>query len=223
MTVELINHPSANPDGLCGEAAAMCYDGDDFEKSYTAALAHGHESVSEHATYTFKVCGASVVLLKQLTRHRIASYSVRSQRYCGVTPDWVTPKSIQGNPDAERGYHVALHMAFEAYLGLLERGIKPEDARYVIPQGVRCNFIFTMNTRELRHFFELRLCSRAQDEIRELAAKMLDLVQPLAPISFAGCGPACVNGACREGKRGNPGCKNPWNANTGRPMEANNA
>jgi thymidylate synthase (FAD) len=79
-------------------------------------------------------------------------------------------------------------------------GVEPEDARYAIPQGVQCRLMVTMNVRELRHFFGLRCCNRAQWEIRELADLMLGLCKTKAPVLFADAGPGCVRGRCPEGK-----------------------
>ena len=81
-------------------------------------------------------------------------------------------------------------------------------------QGGTTKLIFTMNARELLHFFELRCCNRAQWEIRRLADEMLRLVKPVAPIIFANAGPGCVRGRCPEGKRtcGEPRDKNEWEA-----------
>lgn len=86
LTVELIGF-TANAEYLCGTAAAECYQGKNIAKSLSVAMDGGHESVLEHAAFTFRVSGVSRVLLAQLTRHRIASYSVQSQRYCGVKPE----------------------------------------------------------------------------------------------------------------------------------------
>ena len=94
MTVELLR-ATAEPAELCGEAAGICTACDDCGKALRGALASGHESVIEHAVFTFCVTGVSRVLLAQLTRHRLASFSVQSQRYTGVnTEDIVRPASF---------------------------------------------------------------------------------------------------------------------------------
>ena len=206
MTVELLR-ATAEPAELCGEAAGICTACDDCGKALRGALASGHESVIEHAVFTFRVTGVSRVLLAQLTRHRLASFSVQSQRYTGVnTEDIVRPASFAahhyvGSVDA------LLWQAWELYKAMVADGIPPEDARYIIPQGVTCNLIVTMNARELLHFFELRLCARAQWEIRELAGEMLKLCRDAAPDIFWNAGPGCVRGECPEGSRS---CGHPW-------------
>lgn len=81
-----------------------------------------------------------------------------------------------------------------------------ENARAILPNAVATNFVVTMNARELKHFFRMRCCNRAQDEIRHLADKMLELCKQVAPGLFKDAGAACVSGACPEGKMscGNP-------------------
>lgn len=191
-----------DPDLICGEAAALCtgYTGDPL-KALKGAMASGHESVCEHATFTFEIEDVSRVLLAQLTRHRLASYSVQSQRYCGANPDdLVIPQSIL---DKRFGGSVTLMMqkVTDLYDAMLQEGIPVEDARFLIPQGVTCKLMMTANARELRHFFALRCCNRAQWEIRELAKRMLTLCRGAAPVLFADAGPGCVRGACPEGAK----------------------
>lgn len=201
MKVDMIRH-TINADLLCGEAAAICtgFTGDPL-KALKGAMASGHESVAEHATFTFRIEGVSRVLLAQVTRHRIASFSVQSQRYCGcnaedaVLPDSFREKRFVGS------VKVLLRKASEIYDALVAEGVPEEDARFIVPQGVKCNLMMTMNARELRHFFALRTCSRAQWEIRELANEMLRQCKEVAPVLFADAGPGCVRGVCPEGAK----------------------
>ena len=97
MQVTLISYPSMDADKLAGMAAALCYDGTNPEKSLEHAVGCGHHSVIEHATFTFLVEGVSRALLAQLTRHRIASYSVQSQRYVSMKDkfEYVIPPRIK--------------------------------------------------------------------------------------------------------------------------------
>ena len=80
------------------------------------------------------------------------------------------------------------------YERLLADGVHEEDARYVLPQGVASRLVVTMNARELRHFFELRCCLRAQFEIRALAWLMLAKAKAVAPLLFENAGPVCLQG-----------------------------
>lgn len=201
MEVTLIRH-TFDPAMVCGEAAAICTGSEEPLQALRGAMACGHESVAEHAVFTFRIEGVSRVLLAQLTRHRLASFSVQSQRYCGVNPDSVVlPKSFELN-----GYvgsvDALLMEAASLYEAMVKDGIPEEDARYIIPQGVTCNLIMTMNVRELLHFFSLRCCNRAQWEIRELADKMREICYEVSPILFRRSGAACQRGVkCPEGKK----------------------
>lgn len=201
MKVDLIRY-TPDPDGICGIAAALCtnYQGDPI-KALHGALQCGHESVAEHASFTFMIEGVSRVLLAQLTRHRIASFSVQSQRYAGLAENSeVVPYTIL-NSDMVRDVSDLLDDIHGMYTRLVAAGVPEEDARYIIPQGIGTKLVVTMNARELRHFFALRCCNRAQTEIRELADRMLALVYPVAPGLFVDAGPGCINGHCPEGRR----------------------
>ncbi|MBQ4492509.1 MAG: FAD-dependent thymidylate synthase, partial [Deltaproteobacteria bacterium] len=109
------------------------------------------------------------------------------------------PPAIAANGEALRRFNALLEEARTVYAELLAMGIASEDARFVLPNAVKTALVVTMNARELRHFFSLRCCLRAQWEIRELAGKMLALVREKAPLLFAGVGPACLSGPCPEG------------------------
>lgn len=202
MNVTLIRY-TPEPDKLCGEAAAICtgYTGDPL-KALRGALDSGHESVAEHAGFTFRIEDVSRVLLAQLTRHRLASFSVQSQRYCGIQNRVIEPTSIsRASVDVRRQFYEAVNCSRSAYRYLIEHGIPAEDARMVAPEGMTTSLIMTMNARELRHFFSLRCCNRAQWEIRELARRMLAECSVVAPELFKDAGPGCLRGPCPEGKR----------------------
>ena len=93
-----------------------------------------------------------------------------------------------------------VRQCMRVYKRLLDAGIPAEDARYITPQAVPTELIMTMNARELRHFFSLRTCHRAQWEIRRLAEAMLMICHQTAPELFDGCGPGCVTGTCPESR-----------------------
>lgn len=162
----------------------------------------GHESVLEHAVFTFGIEGVSRALSHQLVRHRLASYSQQSQRYVSFADGFAyrTPASIAGDADLEADYRRLMDDIAVCYRRLLERGVPPEDARFVLPNAAETRLMATMNARELRHFFRLRGCRRAQWEIRELALEMLRQVKVCAPFLFVDAGPACLRGACPEGR-----------------------
>lgn len=185
-------------------AAGVCVGKDASLGGLKTAVASGHDSVLEHVSFTFRVEGISRVTLAQLTRHRIASFSVESQRYVNqLDTGVVMPPSISECEDEKA---VTLFKSVDeasklAYDYLVSMGIPQEDARYILPEGMKTNLILTMNVRELRHFFNLRCCNRAQWEIRTLADCMLMICTSVAPELFRDAGAPCMTGRpCPEVK-----------------------
>lgn len=220
LKVLLIAH-TPEPEKACALAARTCYSADDcaalLEKVKSGdqdaflqrVTSSGHLSVLEHASFTFSVEGVSRALLAQLTRHRIASFSVQSQRYVSLSDgfSYITPPAIKAlGGDAAREYDAqmaqmhAWYCAWQKKLGASGEGAN-EDARFVLPSACETHIVMTMNARELLHFFSLRCCQRAQWEIRAMATEMLRLVKPIAPSIFRLAGPSCVSGACPEGAK----------------------
>lgn len=238
LKVSLIAH-TPEPEKVVAAAAKLCYsnahiddllDGLTPEKSadFVRMLARmGHESPTEHASFTFAIEGVSRSLLAQITRHRIASFSVQSQRYVDMSAaDMVVPPAIAQDGEASEAFSQAIKSAKYAYdhlhhvledihtyelmLGdskLTEKQARNkaskmanEDARFVLPEACQTRMLVTMNARELNNFFKLRCCTRAQWEIRQVAEEMLKLVYPIAPHLFKDAGPGCVAGkGCTEG------------------------
>ncbi len=225
------------PEKIVASAAKLCYsptniqniqEGFDEEKisHFVKMLADlGHDSPIEHASFTFGIEGVSRSLMAQITRHRIASFSVQSQRYVAESHfEYVIPPEIESIPEAKQEFLKAMEEDQEHYEHLtallkekhekewLSKGFSPkqaaskaekqsiEDARFVLPNACTTKMICTMNARSLRHFFSLRCCNRAQWEIRDVAIQMLALVKKVAPDLFAVSGPSCIRGACSEGK-----------------------
>lgn len=220
MQVELLYH-TPDPERAIATAARLCYAPvgaselmetmpEDRVKSVLATIMRsGHFSTLEHASYTFAIDGVSRALTHQLVRHRLASFNQQSQRYVKFKDgiDVIVPHTIEADPEAKKIFDEAMDKAASAYKGLLDAGIPPEDARFVLPNAAETKIVVTMNVRELLHFFDLRCCNRAQWEIRELAHKMLELVKPTAPYIFMDAGASCVRTSCPEGKMS---CKNPY-------------
>ena len=208
MKVELISYSNLG-EKVCGIASKTCVSknipgvDDNVMKSLRSAISSGHEAVLEHWSATFAVSGVSRALTHQLVRHRVASYSQQSQRYVDMDGfDYVVPESILNRPDSLEQFKWGMKAIQKVYKTLLAYGIDMEDARYILPNACTTNIIVSMNARQLRHFFALRCCTRAQKEIRELADKMLELVKEVAPTIFENAGPSCVQaGYCPEGKR----------------------
>ena len=226
--VKLLRYTPA-PEELVAMAGKLCYSPaslDDLQEriethdqsKYLKKLTDmGHLSPIEHASFTFGIEGVSRSLLAQITRHRIASFSVQSQRYVAMGDeergfDYIMPPAIRElGEEAAEEYRRQMEQINEWYQAWRERlggGTSAnEDARFVLPNGAATRMLVTMNARELIHFLALRCCNRAQWEIREVACKMLELVRPTAPHIFKTAGPGCVRGACPEGKMC---CGHPW-------------
>ena len=205
---------AATPDAdrVVAAAAKICYspsgaaeilDGLDPAKiaSFLKMLrSSGHLSTFEHASFTFALEGLSRVATHQLVRHRMASYSQQSQRYVKQNDAaCIMPPSVAALPEAAALFEAQAQSALECYEKLTALGIPREDARFILPHGAETRLVVTMNARELHHFFALRLCRRAQWEIRDLARAMLREVREAAPLLFDSAGPSCVTeGACTE-------------------------
>jgi len=220
LKVILIRH-TLSPEETVALGAKLCYSKSTIEdlrdkvsaKDQTAFIEKlmdmGHASVLEHASFTFGIEGVSRVLLAQLTRHRLASFSVQSQRYVSyengfgyIIPDSIRAlgdeavKRYQEQMDTMEGWYREWQQALGA------AGEKSnEDARFVLPNACETRIMMTMNVRELLHFFSLRMCNRAQWEIRAMAEQMFRLCLEAAPALFRNAGPGCLRGACPEGEK----------------------
>ena len=234
--VILLAH-TPNPEHTVASAARLCYSSsnitdlmdsisDEKAASFVQMLSEiGHESPVEHASFTFGIEGVSRSLLAQITRHRMASFSVKSQRYVREGSfEYVTPPEIAADSEAKKIYDEIMAEDQAKYDRLTEilkeKHIKTflaegkdektanrmaekkaiEDARFVLPNSCSTQMVLTMNTRSLLNFFRHRCCNRAQWEIQDVANQMLALVSQVAPNLFKKAGPACVRGGCSEGK-----------------------
>lgn len=164
-----------------------------------------HFSVLEHASATFRITGGSRVFTHELVRHRFISPSQESQRYVCyadkpaladkpgrkkttnfqfVLPSTIESARMPGQGSAASAYHDAVMACYELYEKMLDAGVPPEDARYILPNATVSQIVITANFRELRHFFCVRTHPRAHWEIREIALAMLKIMQKEAPIVF---------------------------------------
>ena len=198
MVVELVamSQPlyldDENPISISELAASVCYDSKPT-KSYRIAkscMASGHMSVLEHISFTFYVKGISRACLAQLSRHRHISLSVRSQRYCREDNfDFMNPCRV--GTEEERAVNEAVADANCNYKKLLTAGLKPEDARMVLPNACCTELYLTANARSLIEMSHLRLCTRAQREIRELFQAMKEIIQTFCPEVSERMVPSC--------------------------------
>ena len=164
---------------LVSEAAGMCYGKDDYNpKRVRRCIANGHTSVTEHVSASFRIEGISRSCLAQLSRHRMASFSVTSQRYCEIGGDdwYVIPPSVI-EAGEEVGFIAEVEKAAKAYHRLIAKGVKKEDARFLLPEATKTNLVMTINARSLMSFLSLRLDKSAQWEIRELANAMVQAIE----------------------------------------------
>ena len=140
----------------------------------------GHHSVFEHISFTFLIEGISRVCSHQLVRHRIASFTQQSQRYVRLKDNkdiFVFPESFLKDEKIKRKVDDFYKKSMDLYNFLLSEKIRKEDARFIIPQGVKTNLIMTMNFRELMHACSLRLSKHAQWEIRQLFTKIKEEIE----------------------------------------------
>lgn len=212
QSVELLEH-TPEPQWTVYKAARMCYADDPLsleeaseeerDNLLSVLVRRKHLSPFEHASFTFRVTGISRACSHQLVRHRIASYSQRSQRYVSEADlHYVMP------PDAVRAGKAGVFEGFMEdvegkYRRLLEQGVSKQDARFVLPNACATSVVFTMNTRSLLNFFAERLCRRAQWEIRKMAGSMLDILKgPFHPLFDTAAPRGILYGGCPEGSDG---------------------
>ena len=237
MKVELLSH-TPDAERLAATAAKLCYSSSDIsslrdgltpektESFIDMLVSIGHESVMEHVSFTFGIEGISRACSHQLVRHRIASYSQKSQRYVSESGfEYITPPEIEAIPEAKAEYDriiSEISRSYEKIADLLTakhteeltasgtdektaaskaRKAANEDARFLLPNACETKIVVTMNVRSLFNFFRHRCCNRAQWEIRAVADEMLRLCLEKAPHIFSHAGPSCVaEGKCPEGK-----------------------
>jgi len=166
-------------------------------------ISSGHYSTVEHIQLTFAISGVSRACTHQLVRHRHMSFSQKSQRYVKEKGqfDYVTPAAVEKNPELLAKFESFMNEASRVYSELVEAGVKAEDARMVLPNACSSSLVVSLNLRELIHLANLRLCTRAQLEIRELTKKMCDEVLKTEPWLKQHLVPKCERlGFCDEDK-----------------------
>lgn len=193
-----ITHPTItllaitpNSEKLIEEAGRTCYlsldkIGDGTEKNFIRnCIKNGHLSILEHASATFRIQGASRAFTHQLVRHRLASFSQQSQRYVDENEfHYIVPPDIEKNSNAMIVFREFIEHSRTTYRTLRELGIKKEDARFVLPNALESQIVFSANFRELRFIFTLRLHRSAQWEIRRVCLMMLKIMKREAPSVF---------------------------------------
>lgn len=178
---------------LCGR---VCYKSEDRITEDSAAkfisniLNSGHESVIEHEKITVRIiCDRGVS--HEIVRHRIASYSQESTRYCNYYKDKFGNELTLIKPvfwdESSKEYELwynSMQNIENTYNELIAMGVKPQEARSILPNSLKTEIVVTMNLREWRHFFKLRTAERAHPQMREVACAMLDEFKKLIPVVF---------------------------------------
>lgn len=153
-------------------------------------LENGHESVLEHEKLTVRIiCDRGVS--HEIVRHRIASYSQESTRYCNYALDkyqneltFIKPFFWEDAPEKFCAWEKCMLYAEQSYLALIGMGATPQEARSVLPNSLKTEVVVTMNLREWRHFFRLRTSAAAHPQMREIAVPMLRTFKNIIPVVF---------------------------------------
>ncbi len=178
---------------ICGRT---CYKSENLITDVSAAnfvkniLTRGHESVIEHEKVTVKiVCDRGVS--HEIVRHRIASYSQESTRYCNYQKNKfgneltvIKPVFWEENSPQYNIWYDITQKIEENYMQLINMGAKPQEARSILPNSLKTEIVVTMNLREWRHFFKLRTSEAAHPQMREIAQMILEEFKKLIPIVF---------------------------------------
>ena len=213
MEITLIGQTD-NPVQVCACAAHGCTHTiakmpDDFGYTDSGNLVnrvieYGHESIAEMAIFTFKIDGLSRAASHQLVRHRMFSYAQQSLRYCQVDTEsewYVLPESIKADLALKNNYTFLMKQLGQEYNRLLACGIKPEDARSILPHSTKTNIVMTGNARAWREFLQQRMCIKAQKEIQTMAVEIYKHLLFIAPPLFQGAFPHCGSkGECKTCK-----------------------
>jgi len=194
MAVQLLSF-TPDPELLMAAAAHLCYRDvsavelldvlapHDVGRLIDIIFESGHLSVAEHVSFTFAIDGVSRVLTHQLVRHRVGiAISQQSQRFTNVAAaGYVTPPTIEKDPDASAAYAAGVQQALALYELLQSKGVPNEDARYVLPQAIETRLVLTLNMRELIHIYSMDACLRSQAELRQLLARIRAAIRTVSP------------------------------------------
>ena len=178
MEVRIIK-ATENPVDVIAFAAGICYGKRDTDpRRVRACFKAEHLSVFEHASATLLIEGISRACMAQLTRHRLCSFCVESQRYCKYDlsdDEWyVKPPAFE---PSGKYFDKCMRDAASHYAVNIRGGMKPEDARYMLPEATKTSMVMTCNVRQLFHILDMRDDSAAQWEIRELVRAIADALR----------------------------------------------
>lgn len=213
--VELISKPE-NMLRTIYTACRTCYSADSPVNIYDKAedeekmlklisrvISSGHYSTIEHIQVSFAISNVSRACTHQLVRHRHISFSQKSQRYVKEKGqfDYLTPPTIEKNPELKDKYNEFMGKIADFYEELTNAGIPAEDARFILPNATSSSMVASLNLREMIHLANIRLCTRAQDEIRLLVRLMCNALVKEEPWLKPYLVPKCERlGYCDEDK-----------------------
>lgn len=190
-----------------GDAPINIYNSTDDEekmlKLIERVISSGHFSTIEHIQVSFAVSNVSRACTHQLVRHRHMSFSQKSQRYVKEKGqfDYIIPPTIEKNPRLKEKFENFMAEISDIYAEFTEAGIPAEDARFVLPNAAASSMVASLNLREMIHLANLRLCTRAQYEIRTLVKKMCEELIKKEPWLKSYLVPKCERlGFCDEDK-----------------------
>lgn len=163
---------------------------DSAERFIRRIISNGHESVIEHEKITVKIiCDRGVT--HEIVRHRIASYSQESTRYCNYANEkfgneltFIKPLFWDEDSDLYKIWYEQMLLIEKNYLKMIEIGATPEQARSILPNSLKTEIVVTMNLREWRHFFKLRTSKKAHPQMREIALPLLESLSAMLPPIF---------------------------------------
>ena len=183
------------------------YNGADDEakmlKLIERVISSGHYSTIEHIQVTFAISNVSRACTHQLVRHRHMSFSQKSQRYVKEKGlfDYIIPPTIERDENLKSKFVDFMNKISEQYQEFVEAGIPAEDARFVLPNAAASSLVASLNLREMIHLANLRLCTRAQYEIRTMVKMMCDALVAEEPWLKPYLVPKCERfGFCDEDK-----------------------
>lgn len=153
-------------------------------------LKRGHESVIEHEKISVRIiCDRGVS--HEIVRHRIASYSQESTRYCNYQKNkfgneltFIKPVFWKEDSAEYALWHEMMQMIEDNYMQLISMGASPQEARSILPNSLKTEIVVTMNLREWRHFFLLRTSEAAHPQMQEIARPMLNAFREKIPVVF---------------------------------------
>ena len=161
------------------------------EKFISNIIKSGHESVIEHVSITFKIiCDRGIS--HEIVRHRLASYSQESSRYCDYSGDkfggeltFIKPCFWAEDDENFLLWKQTMEILEKNYLQMRRNGARPEQARAILPNSLKTELFMTANLREWRHFLKLRTSKRAHPQMRQIALKIFEILNEKLPVIFS--------------------------------------